>query len=48
MIEELLQELEAYRYERGEELIRWLREQAENFEYDAMLRRLKELPDNPL
>jgi CheY-like chemotaxis protein len=39
--EEILEELERYRYERGEELILWLREQAENFDYDAIHRRLE-------
>jgi CheY-like chemotaxis protein/anti-sigma regulatory factor (Ser/Thr protein kinase)/HPt (histidine-containing phosphotransfer) domain-containing protein len=40
--EEALGKLEQYRYEREEDLIRWLREQAENFDYDAMRRRLEE------
>ncbi|MDR3123549.1 MAG: response regulator [Treponema sp.] len=39
--EEVLEELEQYRYEEGEELIRWLREQAENFDYDAMHKQLE-------
>jgi hypothetical protein len=39
--ERVLGELEQYRYERGEELIQWLREQAENFDYDAMHKRLE-------
>jgi PAS domain S-box-containing protein len=43
--EEVLGKLEQYRYERGEELIQWLREQAENFDYDAMHKRL-ESPEN--
>jgi signal transduction histidine kinase/DNA-binding NarL/FixJ family response regulator/HPt (histidine-containing phosphotransfer) domain-containing protein len=38
--EEILEELEQYRYKEGEELVRWLREQAESFDYDAMHRRL--------
>jgi CheY-like chemotaxis protein len=41
--EEALGELEQYRYERGDELIRWLREQAENFDYDAIHQRLETL-----
>jgi HPt (histidine-containing phosphotransfer) domain-containing protein len=41
-IEEALEELERYRYESGEELILRLREQAENFDYDAMLKGLEE------
>jgi signal transduction histidine kinase/AmiR/NasT family two-component response regulator len=40
----LLGELERYRYERGGELIPWLRRQAEKFDYDAIRRRLEELP----
>jgi signal transduction histidine kinase/CheY-like chemotaxis protein len=40
--EEILEELERYRYERGEELILRLREQAENFDYEAMHERLEE------
>jgi signal transduction histidine kinase/CheY-like chemotaxis protein/HPt (histidine-containing phosphotransfer) domain-containing protein len=40
--EEILGELEQYRYGRDEEFIEWLREQAENFDYDAMHRRLEE------
>jgi signal transduction histidine kinase/FixJ family two-component response regulator len=42
MVEEILGELERYRYERGEELIRRLREQAAAFDYEAMGRRLEE------
>jgi PAS domain S-box-containing protein len=41
--EEILGELEQYRYEKGTELIRWLREQAENFDYDAMHKQLEML-----
>jgi PAS domain S-box-containing protein len=41
--EEVLAKLEQYQYERGEELIQWLREQAENFDYDAIHKRLEEL-----
>jgi CheY-like chemotaxis protein/HPt (histidine-containing phosphotransfer) domain-containing protein len=40
--EEILGDLEQYRYERGDDLIRWLREQAENFDYDSMHKRLEE------
>jgi PAS domain S-box-containing protein len=40
---EILAELEQYRYEKGEDLIKWLREQAENFDYDIMHQRLAEL-----
>jgi HPt (histidine-containing phosphotransfer) domain-containing protein len=41
--EEVLRKLEQYRYEKGEDLIRWLREQAENFNYDAMHKQLEDL-----
>jgi HPt (histidine-containing phosphotransfer) domain-containing protein len=40
--EEILGELEQYRYREGQELIVWLREQAENFDYDAIHKRLEE------
>jgi signal transduction histidine kinase/DNA-binding response OmpR family regulator/HPt (histidine-containing phosphotransfer) domain-containing protein len=43
--EEILRQLEGYRYEEGGEFIGWLREQAEVFDYDAMHRRLKEVLD---
>jgi CheY-like chemotaxis protein/nitrogen-specific signal transduction histidine kinase len=43
--EEVLKELEEYRYEEGQEFIEWLREQAEVFDYEAMHKRLKELLD---
>jgi HPt (histidine-containing phosphotransfer) domain-containing protein len=39
-VEELLGELERYRYERGEELVAWLREQADNFDYEALHKKL--------
>jgi signal transduction histidine kinase/CheY-like chemotaxis protein/HPt (histidine-containing phosphotransfer) domain-containing protein len=42
--EEILRKLEQYRYEKGEDLIRWLREQAENFDYDAIHNGLENLP----
>jgi signal transduction histidine kinase/DNA-binding NarL/FixJ family response regulator/HPt (histidine-containing phosphotransfer) domain-containing protein len=45
-IEETLGKLERYKYEKGEELIVWLREQAENFDYDLMYKRLEELLDH--
>jgi signal transduction histidine kinase/CheY-like chemotaxis protein len=44
--EEILGELEQYRYEHGEELIKWLRYQAENFDYDTMHKRLEEFLGN--
>jgi MFS superfamily sulfate permease-like transporter len=43
-IEEILKELEKSRYENGEEVIRQLRRQADNFDYDAMLETLRALP----
>jgi CheY-like chemotaxis protein len=43
-IGDILEKLEQYRYERGGDLIRWLREQAENFDYDAIHKRLDALP----
>jgi CheY-like chemotaxis protein len=39
-MEEALNELEQYEYESGGELVQWLREQADNFEYDAIRERL--------
>jgi HPt (histidine-containing phosphotransfer) domain-containing protein len=44
-VEEILGELDRYRYERGEEFIAWLWEQAENFDYEAMRKRLEEFLD---
>jgi CheY-like chemotaxis protein/two-component sensor histidine kinase len=41
-IEEILEILEKYRYVRGEDFIRRLRDQAENFDYDAMRKELEE------
>jgi signal transduction histidine kinase/DNA-binding response OmpR family regulator/HPt (histidine-containing phosphotransfer) domain-containing protein len=43
-IEEILGELGQFRYETGGELLGWLREQADNFEYDAIQNRLKDFP----
>jgi HPt (histidine-containing phosphotransfer) domain-containing protein len=40
--EEVLNKLEQYRYEKGEDLIRWLREQAENFDYEAIHKKLED------
>jgi CheY-like chemotaxis protein len=40
-VEEILGELGRYGYETGGELVRWLREQADNFEYEAIQNRLK-------
>jgi signal transduction histidine kinase/DNA-binding NarL/FixJ family response regulator len=41
--EEVLAKLEQYQYERGDELIRWLRTQADNFDYAAIHQRLEAL-----
>jgi CheY-like chemotaxis protein len=41
LMEEIIVELEKYEYESGGELIRWLREQSDNLEYDAIQERLK-------
>jgi CheY-like chemotaxis protein len=46
-IEEILKELEKYRYEREEDLVKGLREQAENFDYEAMYQRLETLRNSP-
>jgi CheY-like chemotaxis protein len=40
--EEILVELERYRYDEGEELVEWLREQADNFNYEAMYKSLED------
>ena len=39
-MEEVLKKLEAYDYELGGDLVRWLREQVDNLEYDAIQERL--------
>jgi hypothetical protein len=44
--EEILGEVERYSYEKNGDLIYWLREQAENFDYDAMHKRLMEFLNN--
>ena len=40
-MDEILAELESYRYETGDELIVWLRDQVDNIEYDAIRERLE-------
>jgi CheY-like chemotaxis protein len=45
-VEEILEELAARRHEQGQEFIGWLREQAENFDYGVMLKRLEEVLEN--
>jgi hypothetical protein len=42
-IKKILTELEKYDYESDSELVGWLREQADNIEYDAMIQRLSDL-----
>jgi CheY-like chemotaxis protein len=41
--EDALGELEQYHYDKGEELVLWFREQADNFDYDGIHRRLEAL-----
>jgi CheY-like chemotaxis protein/HPt (histidine-containing phosphotransfer) domain-containing protein len=43
MMEEILSELEQYEYEADGDLVRWLREQLDNLEYDAIRDRLEAL-----
>ncbi|MCL2127887.1 MAG: response regulator, partial [Treponema sp.] len=43
VMEEILEQLEACRYESGGDLVAWLREQADNLEYDAIAERLESL-----
>jgi signal transduction histidine kinase/FixJ family two-component response regulator/HPt (histidine-containing phosphotransfer) domain-containing protein len=45
-VEEILGELERYHYQEGQEFIDWLREQAEDFDYDAMHKKLTEFLGN--
>ena len=42
-MEEILAKLEACRYETGGELVAWLREQADNLEYEAICERIESL-----
>jgi CheY-like chemotaxis protein len=42
LVAEILGDLEQYRYEEGQELTEWLREQAENYDYEAIHSRLEE------
>jgi len=41
-MDEILEELEANEYEQGGELVRWLREQVDNLEYEAIYKKLEE------
>ncbi|MDR0998759.1 MAG: response regulator, partial [Treponema sp.] len=47
VVEELLNTLEHYRYEKGEELLRRLRERADAFDYDGMRGELEEFLNIP-
>jgi hypothetical protein len=40
-MEEALTELEKYSYESGEDLVIWLRQQLDNFDYEAIQERLE-------
>jgi CheY-like chemotaxis protein len=40
-MEEILESIEAFQYESGNDLIEWLREQTDNLEYDLIQRRLE-------
>jgi signal transduction histidine kinase/CheY-like chemotaxis protein len=42
VMDEILEELESYEYEQEEELVKWLREQVDNLEYEAIYKRLEE------
>jgi hypothetical protein len=39
-MDEILEKLEANDYEEGGELVKWLREQVDNLEYEAIYKRL--------
>ena len=41
LMDEILDKLDAYRYETGGELVQWLRTQTDNLEYDAINERLE-------
>jgi CheY-like chemotaxis protein len=42
-MEEIIGKLEAYKYESGDELVAWLREQADNLEYEAISEKIEKL-----
>jgi PAS domain S-box-containing protein len=42
-MEEALSEMESYEYERGFDMVEWLREQLDNLEYDKIIEKLEEL-----
>jgi len=43
VMDEILEKLESYEYEQGGELVKWLREQVDNLEYEAIYKKLEEL-----
>jgi signal transduction histidine kinase/CheY-like chemotaxis protein len=43
VMDEILEKLESYKYEQGGELVKWLREQVDNLEYEAIYKKLEEL-----
>jgi len=42
VMDEILEKLETYEYEQGGELVKWLREQVDNLEYEAIYKKLEE------
>jgi len=42
LMEEILDKIDKFQYESGEDLVQWLREQMDNLEYDAIEKRLTE------
>jgi signal transduction histidine kinase/CheY-like chemotaxis protein len=42
LMEEIFDKIDAYQYESGGDMVKWLREQMDNLEYDAMEQRLTE------
>jgi len=42
VMDEILEKLESHEYEQGGELVKWLREQVDNLEYEAIYKRLEE------
>jgi len=42
IMDEILEKLESYEYQQGGELVKWLREQVDNLEYEAICKKLEE------
>jgi len=42
VMDEILEKLESHEYEQGGELVKWLREQVDNLEYEAIYKKLEE------